>query len=143
VGSFAIALLGEPAVAYVLLVVSLANLVFAAHNRAAFLPGVLGAATALLALLAYLKAPASTPAAAWLLLGVALVSLEFLLPTFGALGALGIASLFGGSLRLLAVEGFELSGGLALRVALATIGTVVLCIATWRAVRVRTLPASD
>jgi membrane-bound serine protease (ClpP class) len=142
-GPLAIALLGEPAVAYALLVIGLASGVFAAHNRPELLLGTTGAAAALLALLAYLKAPASAPAVAVLLLGVALVNLEFVLPTFGALGALGIASVFGGSLRLLSAEGFELRGGLALRIALATIGTIALCFATWRALRLRTLPARD
>lgn len=136
---FAIAALDQPASAYCLVVIAMAALVYAGGARTAFVPGFAGLAAALLAVLAYLNEPLSTAGLVLLALGVALMNVEFLLPTFGCAGAGGIAVALGGSWRLLEPHGTAPTA-LPWRIALAIVGTGLLLAAVGRAWRLRTLP---
>jgi membrane-bound ClpP family serine protease len=137
---FAVAVLGHPGVAYCLAVTALAGLVYASVARAAFVPGFTGVAATLLAFLAYLHEPPSVLALAGLAAGVALMNLEFLLPTFGCAGVSGIATALWASWRLLEPCA-SVNLPWSLRMAFAIGGTGLLLGAIGRAWRLRTLPA--
>jgi membrane-bound serine protease (ClpP class) len=137
----AVAGLDQPLLAYYLLVGALAALVYATYVPHAFVVRFTAIAAALLTLLAYLHQPPSPLGFVLLLLGVALLNLEFLLPTFGAAGSGGIAATVVGSWWLLEPATRALSRPGYWRLAVAASGTLLLLAAVLRGVRRRTLPS--
>jgi membrane-bound serine protease (ClpP class) len=85
-------------------------------------------------LLAFLQVPPSAAGLAWLVGGVALLHAEFVVPTFGVAGVLGLAAAAWGSGSLLASLA-PLPRGVA-----ALLAAVVLLAAVARTMRLRTLP---
>ena len=136
---FPIALLCHPAGAYVCLVAALAGFVYAWHTRT-FVPAFTAASAALLTTLAFLHVPPDFCAVLLLAIGVVLLQLEFVLPTYGAAILIGLAASIGGSWQLLAAAPGA-SGTLvpAARIALALAGTLTLAAAVLRGLRLRTL----
>jgi membrane-bound serine protease (ClpP class) len=135
----AVAALSHPAAGYCLVVIAIAGLVYARGARAAFVPGFAGVAAALLAVLAYLHEPPSAAGLLALAVGVALMNVEFVLPTFGCAGAGGVATALWGSWRLLE-HCAPVEIPLSWRIALTLGGTGLLLAAVGRAWRLRTLP---
>ena len=136
---FAVAALNQPAAAYGLVIIAIAGLVYAGVARAAFVPGFAGVAAALLAVLACLHEPPSALGLIGLGVGVVLMNIEFVLPTFGCAGAGGIAATLWGSWQLLEPYA-RIEARLPWRIALAVAGTGLLLAAVCRAWRSRTLP---
>jgi membrane-bound serine protease (ClpP class) len=136
---FAVALLCHPAGAYGCLVVALAAFVYAWHTRR-FVPAFTAASAALLTTLSFLHVPPDSLAALLLAIGVVLLQVEFLRPTYGAALLLGLGASIVGSWQLLAPAPGA-SGTLAppLRIALALTGTLMLAAAVLRGLRLRTL----
>ena len=136
---FAVALLCHPAGAYGCLVVALAAFVYAWHTRS-FVPAFTAASAALLTTLSFLHVPPDSLALLLLAIGVVLLQIEFLRPTYGAALLLGLAASIVGSWQLLAAAPGA-SGTLApaLRVVLAVTGTLTLAAAALRGLRLRTL----
>ena len=130
---FAVALLCHPLGTFTALVAAIVFALYASQSRR-FLPAFAAVSAALLTLLAFLQAPPSAPGLAWLLVGVALLHVEFFWPTFGAAGVLGLGSAAWGSCLLLA----ELAP--VLRCAVALLTALMLFAAVARTMRLRTLP---
>jgi membrane-bound serine protease (ClpP class) len=135
---FAVALLCHPAGAYAVLITAIAGLLYASVTRT-FLPAFTGVSAALLTLLAYLQVP---PHALGLLLlgaGILLLHTEFLLPTFGLAGLLGVGVTGWASTLLLAPSAATAMTG-PLRLVVACAGTLVFLAVVARTMRLRTLP---
>jgi membrane-bound serine protease (ClpP class) len=137
---FAVALLDHPAGVYAFLVAAIVASLYAAL-KPAFVPTFAGAAAALLTLLGFSAVPPDYAALLLLAIGIALLHAEFLLPTSGALGALGLAVTAWASMLLLAPSGWPELGG-PTRVAASIGGTLVLFGAVAHTMRLRTLPKS-
>jgi membrane-bound serine protease (ClpP class) len=136
---FPIALLCHPAGAYACLVAALAGFVYGWHTRT-FVPAFTAASAALLTTLAFLHVPPDYCAVLLLAIGVVLLQLELLLPTYGAALLIGLAASIAGSWQLLeAAPGASGTLAPAARAALALAGTLTLAAAVLRGLRLRTL----
>lgn len=136
---FAIAIVSPPAGAYAWLVVALGGLVYAAYVPR-FVTAFAGVTAGTLAALGYLHVPPDAAGLALLALGVLLLNVEFLRPTFGAAAIAGIAATTVGSWRLLGVAPPLAPLPPPLRIVCAGVGALALLAITERAVRRRTLP---
>jgi len=135
---FAIAIVSPPAGAYAWLVVAIAGLSYAIYVPS-FVIAFAGATAATLAALGYLHVPPDAAGLVLLALGVLLLNLEFLRPTFGAAAIAGLSAAMTGSWRLLGVVPPVAPLPAALRIACAVAGALVLLVITERAVRRYTL----
>jgi membrane-bound serine protease (ClpP class) len=117
-----LAIISNPNVAYILLLVGIYGLVHEFSNPGAVLPGTVGVVCLVLSLYAFQLLPINYAGAALMLLGIALMVAEAFTPTFGALGAGGVAAFVVGSLILVDTEapGFGLSIPLVLTVAVVS-----------------------
>lgn len=135
-----LAVITEPTVAYLLLLIGLYGLLFEGYNPGAVLPGVVGSICLLLALYALQVLPVNYAGVALIVLGVGLMTAEFAVPSYGALGVGGVIALVAGSLILFdeEVPGFGVPGrlilGLGVASALAFMGVI------WLAARARRRP---
>jgi membrane-bound serine protease (ClpP class) len=91
----------EPSLALVLLMVGIYGLLFEFSNPGFVLPGVVGVISLMLALFGLQMLPINYAGLSLILLGVAFLVAEAFLPTFGALGAGGIAAFAIGALFLI------------------------------------------
>lgn len=131
---FAVALLCHPLGTFAALVAAIAATLFAAQSHR-FLPAFTAASAASLTLLAFLQVTPSTAGLAWLFVGIVLLHAEFLWPTFGMAGLLGLAITAGASWSLLAPLAAMPRGAVAL------LGALLLLAAVARTMRLRTLAA--
>ena len=136
---FAIAVVSPPAGAYVWLVVAIGGLVYAAYVPR-FVIVFAGATAGTLAALGYLHVPPDVVGLVLLALGVLLLNLEFLRPTFGAAAMVGLAAATAGSWRLLGVAPPLAPLPAPLRTVCAVVGALALLAIVERAVRRYTLP---
>jgi membrane-bound ClpP family serine protease len=130
---FAVALLCHPIGTFAALVAAIVATLYAAQSHR-FLPTFTAVSAALLTLLAFLQVPPSVAGLAWLCAGVALLHGEFLWPTFGIAGLLGLGTAAWGSGLLLAPLTTLPRGAIAL------VGSLVLLAAVAHTMRLRTLP---
>jgi membrane-bound serine protease (ClpP class) len=109
-----LAVLTEPTVAYLLLLIGLYGLVFEGYSPGAILPGMVGVICLLLAAYGLQVLPVNYAGVALIVIGVALIALEIAMPSVGAAGAGGVVSLLAGSLILFdtQVPGFGVPGAL-------------------------------
>jgi membrane-bound serine protease (ClpP class) len=127
-----LAVLTNPNVAYLLMLIGIYGLLLEGYNPGAILPGVVGAISLLLALYAFQVLSVNYAGLGLMALGVALLVAEAFAPSFGVLGIGGVAAFVIGSIILMDtdVPGFavtrSLIGGIAFAGAL-----VVLLIATY------------
>ena len=135
-----LAVLTNPTVAYMLMLIGIYGLIFEGYNPGSFLPGVVGAISLLLALFAFQILPVNYAGLALILLGVVLMIAEFMVPSFGALGIGGIAAFVFGSVILIDVDvpGYGIS--IPLLVSIAGTGAFLLLGTIWLALRARNLP---
>jgi membrane-bound serine protease (ClpP class) len=120
-----LALLTNPNVAFILMLIGVYGLIFEFLNPGAVAPGLVGAISLLVALYALAFLPINYAGAALLLFGVALMIAEAHIGAFGALGIGGIAAFVVGALMMFPerAPGATLSGGV---VAGAAIGSALL-----------------
>jgi hypothetical protein len=130
---FAVALLHHPAGAYAFLVAAIVGCLYAAQ-RPTFVPAFAGLGAAFLALLAFVDMARDPLGFVMLGLGLLLLHLEFLVPTIGIAGMLGVGAATWGSWLLLAPLPSIARGALAL------VGALILLAAVARTMRLRTLP---
>lgn len=108
----------NPNVAYLLMIIGIYGLIFELINPGAMVPGVIGAICLLLALYAFQGLPVSYAGLALVVLGLALIIGEALMPSFGILGFGGIAAFVFGSVILMDDRQMSVSlpliGGVAL-----------------------------
>ena len=136
---FAIAVVSPPAAAYAWLVVAIGRLSYAMYVPR-FVIAFVGASAGTLAVLGYLHVPPDAAGLVLLALGVLLLNLEFLRPTFGVALTAGLAAATAGSWRLLGAAPPLAPLPMALRIAYAVVGALALLLITERAVRRYTLP---
>ncbi len=115
-----LAVITNPNVAYILMLIGIYGLLFEFYTPGLVGPGVIGAICLLLALYAFHVLPINYTGLALVLLGLALITAEAFLPSFGVLGIGGVAAFVIGSIMLMdtQVPGFgvawPLIGGIAL-----------------------------
>jgi membrane-bound serine protease (ClpP class) len=96
-----LAVITNPNIAYVLMLVGIYGLIIEFYNPGFGLPGVLGATCLLLALYAFQVLPISYAGLGLILLGVGLMTAEAFAPSFGILGLGGIVAFVVGSIMLM------------------------------------------
>jgi len=117
-----LAIITDPNVAYILMLLGIYGLFFELANPGFVLPGVVGAICLLLALFAFQVLPINFAALALIILGLLFMIAELFIPSFGALGLGGIIAFVIGSLMLIDSDapGYALSPGLVFGVAVSS-----------------------
>lgn len=116
-----LAVLTNPNVAYMLMLLGFYGLLFEFYSPGAILPGMVGAISLLLALYAFHVLPVNYAGVALILVGLGLVVAELYTPTLGVLGVGGVVAFLIGSIILIDtdVEGFAVSMPLIVTAGLA------------------------
>jgi membrane-bound serine protease (ClpP class) len=96
-----LAVVSNPTIAYILMLIGIYGLIFEGYNPGAVLPGVVGGISLLLALWAFQLLPVNYAGLALIALGVILMIAEFLVPSFGSLGIGGVVAFVFGSVILI------------------------------------------
>jgi membrane-bound serine protease (ClpP class) len=132
-----LAVITNPTVAYMLMLIGIYGLVMEGYNPGAVVPGVVGAISLLLALYAFQVLPVNFAGLALIVLGLVLMLAEFFVPSFGALGIGGVAAFVFGSVILVDthVPGFEVATGMIAGIAFS--GALLLIGTVWLAMRAR------
>jgi len=126
-----LALVTNPNVAFILMLIGVYGLIFEFLNPGAVAPGLVGAISLLVALYALAFLPINYAGAALVLFGVALMIAEAHIGAFGALGIGGIAAFVIGALMMFPAEapGFTLSGGVVVGAAIGSAALLLLVLA--------------
>ncbi|MGB5259693.1 MAG: nodulation protein NfeD [Gammaproteobacteria bacterium] len=119
-----LAVITDPNVAYILMLIGIYGLFFEFANPGFVLPGVAGAISLLLALYAFQILPVNYAGLALLALGIIFMLSEAFVPSFGALGFGGVIAFVVGSIILFdeAGPGYAVSLPLIISLALMTAG---------------------
>ncbi len=135
-----LAVITNPNVAYILMLLGVYGLFFELANPGVVLPGVIGGICLLLALYAFQVLPVNYAGLALLLLGIIFMVSEMFMPSFGALGIGGVIAFIAGSIILMdtTVPGFGISLPLIFGVALTTAAFFMLVVGL--ALKARTRP---
>ncbi|MEF8833397.1 MAG: nodulation protein NfeD [Halofilum sp. (in: g-proteobacteria)] len=130
-----LAIITNPTVAYLLMMIGIYGLLLEGYNPGALVPGTVGAICLLLALYAFQVLPVNYAGLLLILLGIILIVSEALAPSFGALGFGGIVAMVVGSIILMDtdVPGFEVA--LEAIGAVATASGVIMFAIAYMAVR--------
>ena len=122
-----LAVITDPNIAYILMLIGIYGLIFEFYSPGGIIPGVAGAICLFLALYAFNVLPVNYAGLALLILGVSLMVTEAFVPSFGALGLGGAAAFVIGSIMLLDIEapGFQVSPVLIGSVAAVSSGLFV------------------
>ena len=129
-----LAVITNPTVAYILLMIGFYGLLLEGYNPGAIVPGTVGAICLLLALYALQILPVNYAGLLLILLGLILMVGEAFAPSFGALGIGGVVAFVVGSVILMDtdVPGFEIAleviGGVALVASVLMGGLIAMAI---------------
>ncbi len=125
-----LAVITDPNIAYILMLVGIYGLIIEFYNPGFGLPGVLGAMCLLLALYAFQVLPISYAGLGLILLGIALMTAEAFAPSFGILGLGGIAAFIVGSVMLMDTElpGYQIAMPMILAVAVFSAALLVVAL---------------
>ncbi len=115
-----LALLADPNIAYIFMLVGIYGLIFELQNPGAIFPGVVGAAGLILAFMSFQTLPINYAGLALIILAIILFILEIKVPSYGMLTVGGVVAMLLGSIML-----FE-SAEPAMRVSLEVIIPAVL-----------------
>ncbi|MDP2810579.1 MAG: nodulation protein NfeD, partial [Rhodocyclaceae bacterium] len=135
-----LAVIGDPGIAYILLLLGIYGLIYEFMNPGMLFPGVVGGICLLLALFALQLMPISYVGLALIILGIAMMAAEAFLPSFGALGLGGLIAFVLGSVMLIDTDlpGYGVSWALIAPLA-ATSALLSFAVATM-ALRARKRP---
>jgi membrane-bound serine protease (ClpP class) len=129
-----LAVISDPNVAYILMLLGIYGLFFELWNPGYVLPGVIGGICLLLALYAFQVLPINYAGLGLILLGIGFMVAEAFVPSFGALGIGGVVAFVVGSIILMDtdVEGYTISWPLIAAVAAVSaaffIGVVIMAL---------------
>lgn len=117
-----LAVIGDPSIAYILMLLGIYGLLYEFSSPGMGFPGVMGGICLLLALFALQLMPISYVGLALIMLGIALMVSEAFLPSFGALGLGGIVAFVIGSVMLIdtGIPGYGISWALIIPIAAVT-----------------------
>lgn len=101
--------IGDPNIAYMLMLLGIYGLFFELANPGYVLPGVVGGTALLLALYAFQILPINYAGLALIVLGIFFMVAEAFAPSFGALGLGGLAAFVFGSVILMDEKGLQIS----------------------------------
>ena len=135
-----LAVITNPNVAYVLMLLGVYGLLFELYSPGAIIPGVVGAISLLLALYAFQLLPVNYAGVALILVGIGLMLTELVSPSFGALGVGGVVAFIAGSIILIDTDVEGLTVSLPLVVSVAVIAGALFVSTILLAVRQRTRP---
>ncbi len=125
-----LAVITDPNIAYILMLVGIYGLIIEFYNPGIGLPGVVGAMCLLLALYAFQVLPISYAGLGLILLGIALMTAEAFAPSFGILGLGGIAAFIVGSVMLMDTQlpGYQIAWPMILAVAVFSAGLLIVAL---------------
>jgi len=136
-----LAVITNPSVAYLLLLVGVYGLIFEVLHPGVVAPGVAGAIALLLGLYALHLLPVNYAGLALILLGIAFMAAEAFLPAFGALGIGGLVAFVLGSIMLIdedaGLPAFQIPYGLIAGVAVSSAAFLVLVVRMYAKSRLR------
>ncbi|UTW13525.1 NfeD family protein [Marinobacterium rhizophilum] len=133
-----LAVITNPNVAYVLMLLGIYGLIFEFSNPGMGLPGIVGAVCILLALYAFQVLPVSYAGLGLVILGLALMVAEAFAPSFGVLGLGGVIAFVVGSIILMDTElpAFQVALPVILALAVSSAGLLALVLGmVWRSRR--------
>ena len=130
----------NPNVAYILMLIGIYGLLLEFYNPGVGLPGIIGAISLLTALYALQLLPISYAGLALIVLGLALMIMEALSPSFGIFGMGGVAAFVLGSIMLMDTELPEFQIALPLIAAFAMASVVICIFALYMALKSRKSP---
>ncbi|MBI3545140.1 MAG: nodulation protein NfeD [Gammaproteobacteria bacterium] len=129
-----LAVITDPNIAYILMLLGIYGLFFELWNPGFVLPGVIGGICLLLALYAFQVLPISYAGLGLILLGIGFMVAEAFMPSFGALGIGGVVAFVVGSIILMDtdIEGYTIAWPLIAMVAATSaaffIGVVLMAL---------------
>lgn len=125
-----LAVITNPSIAYILLMVGIYGLVFEFSNPGSIVPGTIGSICLLLALYAFQLLPVNYAGMGLILLGIALMIAEAFVTSFGILGLGGIVAFVIGSVILMDTDmpGFGIDPGLIAGFALSSAAFFIIAI---------------
>jgi len=135
-----LAVITDPNIAYVLMLVGIYGLFFEFANPGYILPGVAGAISLLLALYAFQVLPVNYAGLALLALGIIFMLAEVFVPSFGALGIGGLIAFVIGSIILFDEEGTDYAVSLPLIATLSVTTAGFFLFVVGAAVKARNRP---
>ncbi|MDZ7640411.1 MAG: nodulation protein NfeD [Desulfurivibrio sp.] len=123
-----LATITNPSVAYILMLIGVYGLLLEFYNPGVLVPGVAGAICLLLALYSFHLLPVNFAGVGLILLGVAFMAVEMMMPSFGVLGIGGVVAFVIGSVMLMdtSAPGFTLPWSLIIGVTVTTVLFVML-----------------
>ncbi len=130
-----LAIITNPTLAYMLLMIGIYGLILEGYNPGALVPGVIGGICLLLALYSFQILPVNYAGLALIALGLALIAVELFVPSFGILGIGGIVAVVFGSVILFDtdVPDFRVNTGLIAGMGFGS--AAVFGIIVWHAAR--------
>jgi len=117
-----LAVIADPSIAYLLMLAGIFGLFFEFSNPGFVLPGVVGAISLLLALFAFQMLPVNYAGLGLIIVGLAFMTAEAFIPSFGVLGIGGVIAFIIGSVMLIDTDtlGYGIPWGVVVSVALAS-----------------------
>ena len=135
-----LALITDPSIAYILLLLGIYGLLFEFYNPGFVLPGVAGAICLLIAMYALQLLPVNFAGVALLVLGIAFMIAEVFVPAYGSLGIGGVIAFVIGSVMMIDTDipGYILPWPLI--AAIAFLSALFILVVLGMAMRARRLP---
>lgn len=135
-----LAVITNPNVAYILMLIGIYGLIFEFSNPGAIVPGTVGAISLLLALYAFQLLPINYAGMALILLGVALMVGEAFQPSFGILGIGGVLAFVLGSIILMDTQAPGFGIDIAVILSFALVSALMFVFVIGMALRARRRP---
>jgi len=135
-----LAVITNPNVAYILMLIGIYGLILEFYNPGSFVPGTIGAIALILALYAFQMLPINYAGVGLILLGIALMVGEAFEPSFGMLGIGGIVAFMFGSIILMDTDAPGFGINFTLIISFTVISLILLFYVISMALKVRQRP---